>query len=680
MIVPCLRYKARPVALLTFDCVTLHLGKKRLFGELSMQIDHNDRIGLIGPNGSGKTSLLRVITGEQEVDGGNVSRKHNTRIGYLPQDIEVPGGRNILQMLRDEVPGRDYLESQIVQTEAELQLLDRAQCDERALLEISGRLAELHQRLDAFERDYEDHIALRILAGLGFKSEDASRDINEFSGGWKMRVLLASLLFVQPDLLLLDEPTNHLDMPSVAWLSAFLSRYQRPFILICHDREFLNEQVRRVVSFEPEGVRHYQGNYEDYLRLRAQEELVLENRARNIKREREKAEKFINRFRAQATKARAVQSRIKALDRMDEVEELGSHGKLAFRFPATSRTSKQVLMTEGLRKDFGDRTVLDGVSLSVLRGDKVGIIGANGAGKTTLLKMLAGEVECDGGSISFGHHVEVGYYAQHHNETLDPERTILEEVLSTTESLTPVLVRTLLGTLGFTGDEVEKNIKVLSGGERARVGLARLLTTSGNLLLMDEPTNHLDLASSERLSEALSTFDGALIFASHNRSFLRRLATVIWNVADGTVEVYPGTLDEYMTSTIRQLDIVGEESIKGEGPQETRKDGGGSGKERRRREAQERARRQVVLGPIKKRIEALESRITELEAVQSEREQQLASPEIFSDQERSAEINRAFQRDAGELERLTLEWEERETELENAVAQLGADAGDPLSP
>jgi ATP-binding cassette subfamily F protein 3 len=672
------------VAFLTFDDVTLHLGRRRVFGNIGLKVDAGDRIGLVGPNGSGKTSLLRLVVGELEADGGTISRKRGIGVGYLPQETQSIGTGTVLELLRRRVPGREELLAELGAVEAELHGLpaqgEAEELDRRAL-ELSDRLADLHQRLAHFDSDYQDHVALQILAGLGFAPGDANRPLAELSGGWQMRVLLAALLFVQPDLLLLDEPTNHLDMPSVAWFGAFLRRYARPFLLICHDREFLDEQVNRIVSLEPEGLRQYAGNYTSYRRLRAEEEQVLANRAHNLQRERDRAERFIERFRAKNTKARAVKSRIKALERMGEVTELTEHRTISFAFPPTSRTSKQVLRAEGLSRSYGERRALSDVTVSVTAGERIGIIGRNGAGKTTLLRVLAGELAATGGSVAIGAHVRVGYYAQHHAETLAPEATVLESVAAVGAGYTPTQLRTLLGALGFAGEDVDKRIAVLSGGERARVALARLLVLNANLLMMDEPTNHLDLASAERLVEALGTFDGTLIFASHNRAFVRALATQIWNVVDGRVEIYPGTLDEYMTSVVRQLPLPGEDPtpaaaatapvVTAARPTE---------RERKRQRAEVRALRRERVGPIEQRVREVEERIAALEAEQTARMAELAEPSTYADVQRCAELNRLVQRDARLLEELTAQWERLAGELEEAEALFRAELGGEEEP
>ena len=666
------------MSLVVAESVSLAFGKKELIAGLDLRIASGDRVGLIGPNGSGKSSLMRMLAGEMRPDGGTIRTRKHLRTGYLPQDLDVAGGRTLLAAVLASVPGRAELDEDCVRAEAEFAAAEQSG-DEGRILAAAELIGDLHGRIASFEQDYSEHQARRILDGLGFAPADATRDLGEFSGGWKMRAALAGLLFQRPELLLLDEPTNHLDLPTVAWFGEFLRSYPHGFVLICHDREFLDEQIERVVSLEPEGVRQYRGDYEAYLKQRAEEEIVLANQARNLGREREKAEQFIERFRAQANKAKAVQSRVKALAKMDEVQTLQQRETMRFRFPPTERSGGEPLRTDGLRKVYGDHVVLRGVDLRVARGDRIAIIGKNGAGKTTLLKIIANELSADAGAVQLGHKVKVGYYAQHHADTLDARRTVLETV--TTGDLSSARIRTMLGAFLFHDEDVDKPIGVLSGGERARVALARLLVEPGNLVLMDEPTNHLDLASAEALAEALSTFDGTLIFVSHNRSFVRRLATKIWNVEDGGVETYPGTLDEYLerhrgltdarpsatakpskTEPVREP-VAGAPAVKPVAkPQDDRA--------RRRLEAEQRSQRNRTLGPLKARVQGLEATIERLEAAQRERNLELAKPEVYADAPRRNLLLTEYQRDADALTDATEAWELAVAELETLQAQL----------
>ncbi|MBX3275379.1 MAG: ABC-F family ATP-binding cassette domain-containing protein [Sandaracinaceae bacterium] len=670
------------MSLLVLEHVSLHFGGKRIVDDLSLRIADGDRIGLIGPNGSGKTTLLRLLAREQSPDGGEVRSARGVRVGWLPQDLDVEGGRTLLALCTGSVPGRAEIEAELARAEAAYaQILEGG--DEEAVMDGAARLADLHERIAHFETTFSEHEAKRILAGLGFTDADHDRDVGELSGGWRMRGVLASLLFQQPDVLLLDEPTNHLDMPSVAWFSAFLQRYRRPFVLISHDREFLNEQINRVVSLEVEGVRQFAGNYEEYVVQRAEEEVILENKAVNLERERDKAMQFITRFRAKASKAKAVQSRIKALDKMETVETYRKRRVMSFSFPKTDRPGHEIVRIEGLRKAYGEHVVLPRVDLTIYRGDRIGIIGPNGAGKTTLLKLVAGEIAPTAGTITLGHKVVPSYYAQHHAELLHAANTVYDEAASVNREIGQTRVRTVLGSFLFSGDDVDKRVAVLSGGERARVALAKLLLDPGNLLLLDEPTNHLDLESCESLVETLDTYDGTMVFVSHNRALVRRLATKIWAVESGEVTEYPGNLDDYMR--LWRARYGGEDEpapptaveasgTAGPAPAPTddgkRKRSREDDKRRRREDAERRTAHARSAGKLEKRAQELLTRIDALETAQKARNERLCDPGGFASDAERFETLTALQVDAGKIEELTMRWEEVQAELEAAQAAL----------
>jgi ATP-binding cassette, subfamily F, member 3 len=668
------------VSLLVLDDIALWFGARKIVDGVSLRVAEHDRIGLIGPNGSGKTTLLRIMAGEQGVDRGNVGRRRGVRVGYLPQDLALEGGVSLRDFVVTSVPGRQELDAEHDAAEADLADAAARGAGEEEMLDLAERLAELTERASHFDSLFTEHEALRILAGLGFQPDEFGRDIGELSGGWKMRAVLAALLFQQPDLLLLDEPTNHLDMPSVAWFSAFLRRYPRAFFLISHDREFLDEQIARVVSFELEGVRQYSGNYTQYARQREEEARVLENTAANVARERERLQRVVDRFRAKASKARMAQSKAKALDKLADVELHARRKTIRFSFPPCQRAASEVLRLEGVAKAYGDHVVFPGVDLAVRRGEKIAIIGPNGAGKTTLLKIMAGELAPDGGRVVVGGNVSIGYYAQHHADALHRDATVEQEVASANPDALPARVRAILGAFLFSGDDVDKKVAVLSGGERARVALARLLIRPGNVLLMDEPSNHLDLESSEELAESMAGYDGTMVFVSHNRGLVRRLATRIWNVSGGSVETYGGTLDEYMDSCRRRLgenseptgndEAAAQASEPGEdGARKSRADE----KVRRRREAEERNRRSARLGPITSRIETLEQRIAELEKAQAERGAALSDPEVYADDRRRRQLLGEFQDAQAKIEELTARWESSHEELAAVESQLAAE-------
>jgi ATP-binding cassette subfamily F protein 3 len=663
------------VSLAVLEEVALGFGKKTIVEGLDLRIAAGDRIGLIGPNGSGKTSLLRLLAREQVPDYGSVTLSRGMRLGYLPQDIALNEDKPLLRFVMESVQGREALDRELAEVEAELNAASAAADSGEAMMELAERLADLHERVAHYDMHYTEHEAMRILHGLGFLTSDKDRPLSELSGGWKMRAVLASLLFQAPDLLLLDEPTNHLDMPSVTWLADFMKAYERAFVLICHDREFLNEQIERVVSFEPEGVRNYSGNYERYLKLREEEEIILENKAKNIAREREQTERFINRFRAQANKSRQVQSRIKALDKMEDVETYQKRKVMRIKFPPAERAVTEPIRLEELHKKYGERTVLDHVNLKVQRGERIGIIGVNGAGKTTLLRMIAGEIEATAGKIVIGSNVSMGYYAQHHADALHRDATIYQEIASMDPSASVTRIRSIAGAFLFSDDDVEKKIGVLSGGERARVALARLLIKPGNLLLMDEPTNHLDLASAEALAESLEGYDGTLIFVSHNRAFVRRLATRIWNVEGGTVETYPGTLDEYMDTCRKRQEAEEATSAAGSGkqpakaakqappPKAAATPAPPKAAQQQPKPAPKSKNRQQKL---EREVAELEAKIGELETLQKQRSDLLADPSVYADKERSNRLLQEFRETQPELEKLTARWEQAQLELDGA--------------
>jgi ATP-binding cassette, subfamily F, member 3 len=637
--------------------LSVRYGPKVLLDGASFALGHHDRAGLIGPNGSGKSTLLKILAGQIEPDGGAVQLVRKARAGYLPQELsELPPG-SVLDGVLASVPGRSWLQARLASAEAAL----AQAATEEEQVELGGELAELHEQLAHHEELYGRHRAEEILGGLGFARPELLRPASELSGGWKMRAALAALLLQDPELLLLDEPTNHLDVPTLEWFDSFLRRSRKALLLVSHDREFLDRQIDRVLSLEPEGLRAYAGNYERYLELRAAEEERLAAQAEKQSRRRAQMQAFIDRFRAKATKARQVQSRVRLLEKEEIVQVREERGTVRFRFPEAPRSGREVARLERVSKSYGATSVFRDLSAQVLRGDRIAVIGLNGAGKTTLLKLLAGEIEPDAGAVAAGHNVVTGYFAQHHTERLDAERTILEEVHGLVPTQPQSWVRGVLGSFLFSGDEVDKRIGVLSGGERARVALARLLVVPSNFLLMDEPTNHLDLDSSEALIDALTRYEGTLLFVSHNRSFVNGLATRIWEVRDGGIDAQPGDLDDW--SLRRAEETAGEVQA---GPSRPVP----QGVQARRERALQREQRDKVLGPIKRAVAELEQRIAQLEQEKKAAEAQLADPALFSDPARSTPLITAYRDASRKLEELYARWEHKSEELAAAESRL----------
>ncbi|ABS25087.1 ABC-F family ATP-binding cassette domain-containing protein [Anaeromyxobacter sp. Fw109-5] len=688
------------------NAISLAYGPKVLLDEETFAIGPQDRIGLVGANGTGKSSLMRILAGQLSPDSGELVFRRGARVGYLPQDVAALPDLPLVEAVLATVPGRAELEVRLRAAEDAL----AAAREPEEQLELSGALADLHAALDHFEERFGRHRAERILGGLAFTAGDLARPARTFSGGWKMRAALAGLLLQDPDLLLLDEPTNHLDVPTLEWFDAFLRGTRRALLLVSHDREFLNRQIDRVLALEPEGLRAYTGDYEDYKRQRAQEEERLLAEAKRQGAKRAQLEEFIERFGAKATKARQAKSKEKLLEKMEEVQVLEHRATVRFRFAEAPRSGREVLRLEGVRKAFGPRVVYRSLDAAIQRGERVGVIGANGAGKSTLLKLVAGELAADAGAVKLGHGVLAGYFAQHHfaggeerlsppdpplapaqphpatpplaraSESsmrtpggLDPDRTVLDTLWDLVPDKGEAYVRGVAGSFLFSGDDVEKRLGVLSGGERARVALAKLLLVPANLLVLDEPTNHLDLDSSEALIEALKGFGGTLLFVSHNRSFLNQLATVIWEVKDGGLLPFPGNLDDWLYHQKELEAAAAASGTAGDGPTRAGSSAAAppaNDKERRRLEAEARNARYRLEKPLRERIAALEARIEALEREEREATEALADPALYQDFARAKPLIERQHAAKEELARLYAEWETAQEEL--AALQTGS--------
>jgi ATP-binding cassette subfamily F protein 3 len=630
--------------------VSLTFSRRILFNDIGFQVEPGHRIGLVGPNGSGKTTLLRLLTGEVSPHAGEIRVTEGTRVGYLRQDIHETLSGATLQSVVDSIPGRVQLRKEIQRIEEALKATDQGDAKQEKL---AFRLAEVHERMADLNRHYPSHSAEKILAGLGFKPDDFETPVSSLSGGWKMRAALASLLYQDPDLLLLDEPTNHLDIPSVRWFEQFLQDYRGAMVLVCHDREFLNRQINRVISLEPEGMRTYSGNYDFYIKAREEEQKILEAKAKNQELKVKEARKFIDRFQAKATKARQAQSKLKLLKKLELVQSHRKEKVIRFSFPAVSHSGRVVVNMDGLSKSFDQNTLYKDLELTVLRGERIAIIGPNGAGKTTLLRMLAGEVRPDDGRIFLGHGVSMSYYAQHHSEMLDPRKTIIEEVYQVVPHESIGFIRGICGAFLFSGEDVDKPISILSGGEKARVCLAKILVKPGNLLVMDEPTNHLDIISSEILIDALADYQGTLLFVSHNQSFVNRLATKIWDIEDGHVTLFPGRLDEYYehlaASDTQSAPLEQKTTTEMNKPHESQAKTPKTRKELRREKAEKRRIMNAIIRPIENELEKI-----------------LAEPDMIRDKERYLPLLNEYTAGRNELKALMEVWEVKQEELVSA--------------
>jgi len=652
------------MSLVSISNLSLAFLGKIIFNKIGLQVEAGNKIGLVGPNGSGKTTLLKLITGEVYPDKGEIKRGKDVRIGHLSQDVRSALSGNILQAVLDSIPKRKNFIREIARIDSSLKNIQGKDNQ----LKLAGRLAELHQEMGNLDAQFPVHDAKRILSGLGFDDADFNRPISTLSEGWKMRAHLGSLLYQSPDLLLMDEPTNHLDVQSVHWMEQFLQKYKGSIILVSHDKDFLNRQTNQTISLEPEGMKSYRGNYDFYLNARNEEKLNLLRQEKNQEQKIKDAQKFIERFRYKATKARQAQSKIKLLKKMDIVESHRPQEIIHFSFPDIPISGREVMAIKNISKGFKEKILYKNINLSIFRGERIAIIGPNGSGKTTLLKIIAGEIKPDCGDITLGHNVSIGYFAQHHMDMLDPVNTIIEEVSHSAPNESIGFIRRLCGAFLFSGEDVDKPISVLSGGEKARVSLAKLLASPGTFMLMDEPTNHLDLMSSEELIDSLTNYKGTLLFVSHNQSFVNRLATKIWSITEEGIEEYPGNLNEYFDYLERIDKVLPDPSEKEYKELNNVKKDRKAGK---RQDAEKRKQIRDTIKPIKDKLNTLEDRISLLEKREKELEIILSDPTVFADTEKTPSILTEYSNVRDKIKELFARWEYGQEQLEKTKKALG---------
>jgi ATPase subunit of ABC transporter with duplicated ATPase domains len=530
---------------ISFSNISKQYGKQLLFVEANFQLNPGDKVGLVGPNGSGKTTLFRMIVGEESPEEGDVTVPRKLTVGYFRQDVEEMEGRSVLD---EAIAGSGRLGDLHHELEAlQVAMGDPARADEMdRILERFGEVQEEYDHLGGYGLESQ---AREVLHGLGFSDSRIDGDVGALSGGWKMRVAMARVLLGRPDVLLMDEPTNHLDIESIIWLESFLKSMPGALFMTSHDREFMNRIVSRVAEIDDGEITVYAGNYDFYERERAVRDANREAAYARQQAMLAKEQRFIDRFAAHAAKAAQVQSRVKALDKIEKLELPKKRKVVDFDFRQPPRSGDKVVMVEDLHKAYGKTVVYDGLSMTIQRGERWAVMGANGAGKTTLLRMIAGALEPDSGQVRIGASVQMGYFAQQALQLLDPDRTIWEQAQYDFPGETVGALRGLLGAFQFSGDEVEKKIRSLSGGERSRLVLARMLMYPPNLLVLDEPTNHLDLATKDMLIKALKDFEGTMVFVSHDRSFLRGLSTRVLELSGAVPHLFPGSYVEYVERT-----------------------------------------------------------------------------------------------------------------------------------
>lgn len=628
--------------MITFYQTGFEFSGRWLYRNVNWQIRPGKRIGLIGRNGTGKSTLLKLINGDLFPSEGKLEKSRNLKIGYLHQDLlTLESGNTILEIALSAF-------------EEEMALLKRAEELEHEEFPDPMEIAETHERLfalDAYNLEPKAHI---ILAGLGFKNEDRNQPFDTFSGGWRMRALLARILLSNPGVLLLDEPTNHLDLPSIQWLENYLSNFAGATIIVSHDRFFLDRMAEEIAEVEHSRLNTYSGNYSYYEKEKVLREEQLQKEYDNQQREIKETERFIERFKAKASKATQAQSRVTKLERMERIEApMKKSAAMNLRFSPAVTPGVNILEIKNLYKDYDGKVVLESANASIRRGDKIALVGANGIGKSTLLKMMAHTIPYQG-EITTGHNVMVSFFAQHQLEILRPELNLLEELDNECRKFTETRVRTLLGSFLFSGEDVLKKIKVLSGGERSRLALAKTLMAQGNFLLLDEPTNHLDLISIEILAEALHGYEGTFITVSHDRHFLRMVANKIWYIEDKTLKEYPGDYAEF------------------EGWQKERA-AAGNGQDKK----QDKSAKVNTPAPIENKVDKnrkkslenkiaeIEGHITLLENLKLQHMEEMASPSTSRNFQKLNELELEIKKIEKELKPLNDEWTRLYEELSN---------------
>ena len=615
--------------------LSYYLGDTALYDETSLFITPKDKIGLIGQNGTGKSTLLKMLVGEMLPSGGKIAKSKDTTIGFLNQDLlSYQSKESILSVAMTA-----FASTMKIQTEINKVLIEM---EEDCSDELVDKLTRLQERFEAEEGYTLQSKAEEFLEGIGFKTADLSRPLNDFSGGWRMRVMLAKLLLERPDLLMLDEPTNHLDLPSIQWIENYLHSYEGAYIIVSHDREFLNRTVNKMVEVAHRKLNVYSGNYDFYLEERELRNELQQNAYENQQKKIKEAERFIERFKAKATKASQAQSKMKMLERMDRVEEvIDENSKVNFRFNFRTQSGRHVKRLNHIYKSYDTIHILKDANIGIERGDKIALIGANGKGKSTALRIIA-ETEPYKGEVETGHNVQSAFFAQHQLESLGVENEILEELKLFGTNKTEQELRSVLGCFLFTDDDVFKKIKVLSGGEKSRVALAKTLISEANFLLLDEPTNHLDMLSVSILVQALQQYEGTFLLVSHDRHFISQVANKIWWIEDMQLKEYPGTYQEFVWWD----------------NQRTKK--GDSSKSSSNKKAKKKNSKPKTLHEeqkLKYKITQLEKEIEEAERGIKELEKKLSNPKAYEDHEKFEETNKAYQTLKDNLETSMSAWE-----------------------
>ncbi|OQB65841.1 MAG: putative ABC transporter ATP-binding protein YheS [Bacteroidetes bacterium ADurb.Bin141] len=626
--------------MLVLNSISFDFGGRYLYRDAFWHIKPNQKIGLVGANGTGKSTLLRIIHGEYSLTGGEITGRRDLTIGFLNQDLlSYESDKSILDVALEVFERENILHEKI---EKILKQLETEHGEE-----LLNELYFLQSEFESLDGYTITHRAEAILEGLGFSTADLSRPLKEFSGGWRMRVMLARMLLKKPDLLMLDEPTNHLDLPSIQWLEKYLQDYDGTFILVSHDRYFLDRTVNTIAEIANEKITIYTGNFSDYLEQKTLRDELQQRQFDNQEKYIKEQQKLIDRFRAKASKAKMAQSRMKMLDRMDKVEAVaGPSSTMRLSLNIESQPGKVVYEGHHITKKYDALEIFNNTHFQIERGDKIALIGANGKGKSTLLKIIAG-TETAGGELKEGYNVKTSFYAQHQLESLNINNDLMTELQLFAPLETDQRIRSILGAFLFNKDDVFKKIKVLSGGEKARVALSKLILSKANFLLLDEPTNHLDMQSVEILTEVLQNYEGTFVVVSHDRFFVEQIANKIWFIENHQLKEYPGTYEEYEHWAARK-----QQEKKPEVKTAVKK----TIKEKNETPVEADVKKQVAL--LEKQVKKLETELNDARRKKDDLLEQLSKEENYSDKEKSAQLQAAYEQSEKECNELQSRWED----------------------
>lgn len=633
--------------MLTINNLSFYFGGRAIFDGASLQIKPKDRIGLIGLNGMGKSTLLRLIVGEYQPDGGSISKSGDTTIGFLNQDLlSYQTQDSILAVAMQAFERENYLQIEIDKVLHEMEVNYRD--------ELVDKLGHLQEEFDHLGGYTIQSKAEEILEGLGFKTEELQKPLKEFSGGWRMRVMLAKLLLQKPSVLLLDEPTNHLDLPSIQWVEKYITNYENAVVVVSHDREFLDNVCTSTVEVTQNKLWYYPGNYSFFVEEKAQRSEIQKSAFENQQAQIRQTERFIERFKAKASKSRQVQSRVKALNKLEMIDDvIDANARVHFKFRFSVNPGRNVMALEHVSKAYGDKVILKDTTINIERGDKIALIGANGKGKSTLLRIIAG-TEPIQGTRKLGHNVNFSFFAQHQLESLHMDETLLEELKYADSAKTEQELRLVLGCFLFQGEDVFKKIKVLSGGEKSRVALAKVLISEANFLLLDEPTNHLDMQSVNILIQALDQYEGTYVVVSHDRHFVSQVANKIWYIEDEQIKEYPGTYDEYETWV---EDNKSNKQTPAPQPVVVKKE------EKPAPVVEANTKNQNLVKRLEREIQEIEAKIGELEKKEAFLEAKMADPKIFNDSNTLQKTSIEYEQTKTELVKLNEVWESKMMEI-----------------